>query len=78
MFDVRPNDLDAVAANGRAPDGVPARFGQTPASTNAYLSAKYGRSISLPSDHDILPYQIVQLGTNRAFFYLKASYTFGR
>ena len=77
VFDVRSDDLDAAAANGHAPDGVPAQFSQSQAATNAYLTAKYGRNISLPSDHDILPHQMVQMGANGAFFHLKASYSFG-
>ena len=78
VFDVRSDDLNTAAANGHAPDGVPARFSQSQASTNAYLTDKYQRNISLPSDHDILPHQMVQLGANGAFFYLKASYSFGQ
>jgi iron complex outermembrane receptor protein len=56
---------------------VPARFRHDREGANAYLTAKYGYNISLPYDHDILPYQMVQMGANGAFFYLKASYSFG-
>ncbi|MEJ7662926.1 MAG: hypothetical protein WKG07_26920 [Hymenobacter sp.] len=37
----------------------------------------YGTPNYLPYDHDILPYQAVQMGSNGAFFYLKASYSLG-
>ena len=49
----------------------------TPAD-NVCLAAKYGYNISPPANHNILPYQIVQVGANGAFFYLKYSYFFGR
>ena len=77
VFNVRPDNVNTAADNGHAPDGVPAPFNQSRAATNAYLSAQHNQNISLPSDHDILPYQAVQMGANGAFFYLKASYSFG-
>ena len=78
VFNVRTDDVTTAADNGQAPLGVPAPYNQSRSAANAYLSAKYGYNISLPSDHDILPYQAVQMGANGAFFYLKASYSFGR
>lgn len=77
VFNVRPDNLNAAADNGHAPDGVPAPHNQSRAATNAYLSAQHGQNISLPYDHDILPYQMAQMGASGAFFYLKASYSFG-
>ncbi|SHJ12557.1 iron complex outermembrane recepter protein [Hymenobacter daecheongensis DSM 21074] len=77
VFSVRPDDINTAADNGHAPDGVPAPHNRSRTAANAYLSDKYGYNISLPYDHDILPYQMVQTGLNGAFFYLKASYTFG-
>ncbi len=77
VFNVRPDNINTAADNGHAPDGVPAPYNQSRAATNAYLSAQHGQNISLPYDHDILPYQMVQMGANGAFFYLKASYSFG-
>lgn len=78
VFNVRPDDSNTAADNGHAPDGVPAQFRHDREGANAYLTAKYGYSISLPYDHDILPYQMVQMGANGVFFYLKASYSFGQ
>ena len=78
VFNVRPDDINAAADNGHAPDGVPAPYNRSRATSSAYLSAQYpDKNISLPYDHDILPYQAVQMGANGAFFYLKASYSFG-
>ncbi len=77
VFNVRPDNIDTAADNGHAPEGIPAPFNRDRASANAYLSTKYGSTVSLPYDHDILPYQAVQMGARGAFFFLKASYRFG-
>ena len=77
VFDVRPDAAEKAADQGHAPLGVAALYNRSYQSANACLSAKYGYNVSLPSDHDILPYQIVQMGANGAFFHLKASYSFG-
>ena len=77
VFSVRPDDIETAADNGHVPDGIPAPFNRTRESANAYLSAVHQQNVSLPYDHDILPYQMVQMGANGAFFYLKASYSFG-
>jgi iron complex outermembrane receptor protein len=76
-FNVRPDEIEKAADQGHAPLGVPAPYNQNYEATNTYLTNKYGYNISLPYDHDILPYQMVQMGANGAFFYLKASYSFG-
>ncbi len=77
-FNVRPDDVEKAANQGNAPLGVPAPYDRSYQSASAYLSAKYGYKVSLPYDRDILPYQMVQMGANGAFFYLKASYSFGQ
>lgn len=77
VFNVRPDDVATAADQGHAPLGVPAPYNRDYESANTYLSAKYGYNISLPYDRDILPYQMVQMGANGTFFYLKASYSFG-
>ncbi|MBH8560467.1 TonB-dependent receptor [Hymenobacter negativus] len=77
VFSVRPDNIETAADNGHVPDGVPAPYNHDRASANAYLTAKHQQNVSLPYDHDILPYQMVQMGANGAFFYLKASYSFG-
>ena len=77
VFNVRPDDVATAADQGHAPLGVPAPYNRDYESANTYLSAKYGYNISLPYDRDILPYQMVQMGANGAFFCLEASYSFG-
>jgi len=73
VFNVRPDNVTQAARNGHAPDG----FASIEA-YNAYFQQTYGRPSNLPSDHDIFPYNMVQMGANGAFFYLKASYSFGQ
>lgn len=78
VFNVRPDNVDTAVDNGHVPEGVPAPHNRNRQAANAYLSDKYGFNVSLPSDHDILPYQLVQMGSSGALYYLKASYSFGR
>ncbi|MDO7851015.1 TonB-dependent receptor [Hymenobacter convexus] len=74
LFNVRPDDLLQAARNGHAPDGFASMQAY-----QAYYAQQHGGAVSTtPYDHDILPYQVVQMGLNGAFFYLKASYSFGK
>ncbi|MBF9142837.1 TonB-dependent receptor [Hymenobacter properus] len=74
LFNVRPDDLLQAAQNGHAPDGFASM-----AAYQQYFAQQNGGAVSTtPYDHDILPYQMVQMGANGAFFYLKASYGFGQ
>ncbi|MBF9221499.1 TonB-dependent receptor [Hymenobacter ruricola] len=73
LFNVRPDDLLQAAKNGHAPDGFASM-----ADYQAYYLKTNGTPSTTPYDHDILPYHMVQMGTNGAFFYLKASYSFGQ
>ena len=74
IFDVLPDDVITAAKQGKAPG----KYTSYKAYEEAFplLHPKVGAS-NLPSDRDILPYQQVQQGSNGAFFYLKASYSFG-
>jgi len=73
VFNVRPDDVITAAKNGRAPQGY-----SSMAEYEAAFPALHGGVPSyLPSDRDIFPYQMVQMGANGTFVYLKASYSFG-
>ena len=72
VFNVRPDNVMKAARNGRAPDGFASMEAY-----NAYFLQTYGRPSNVPSDYDIFPYNMVQMGANGAFFSLKASYSFG-
>jgi iron complex outermembrane receptor protein len=73
LFNVRPDDLLQAAQNGHAPDGFASM-----AAYQAYFQQTNGTPSTTPYDHDILPNHMVQMGANGAFFYLKASYSFGQ
>ncbi|WP_201987039.1 hypothetical protein [Hymenobacter rubidus] len=48
---------------------------QKPAAGRRCPQNKYGYNISLPCE--MMPYQMVQMSSDGAFFYLDASYNFG-
>ena len=72
VFNVLTDNLNQAALNGHPPVGFASN-----AAYDAYFLKTYGTANYLPYDHDILPYQAVQMGSNGAFFYLKASYSLG-
>ena len=72
IFNVLSDNISQAALNGHPPVGF-----SSYAAYNAYFQQKYGYPSNLPYDHDILPYQSVQMGASGAFFYLKASYSLG-
>ena len=71
IFNVLTDNISLAAQNGHPPVGFASN-----ADYQAYFLQKYGVTSYVPYDHDILPYQSVQMGANGAFFYLKASYSF--
>jgi iron complex outermembrane receptor protein len=73
IFNVRSDNSTQAARNGHAPAG----YSSMEEYNAAFPALHGGIQSNLPSDRDILPYQIVQMGASGAFFYLKASYNFG-
>lgn len=72
IFNVLTDNTMQAAANGHPPVGF-----SSSAAYDAYFLKTYGTPNYQPYDHDILPYQSMQMGANGAFFYLKASYSLG-
>jgi len=70
VFNVRPDDISTAARNGRAPN----RADGSPRTIEQYNANFSGLHTGATSN---LPYHMVQMGANGAFFYLKASYSVG-
>ncbi|SDY76812.1 TonB-dependent receptor domain-containing protein [Hymenobacter psychrophilus] len=73
LFNIYPDNISRPARSGRAPDG----FASLEEYTSYYQSQNVGKTINLPYDYDILPYQAQQMPLAGRYFYLKAAYSLG-